>query len=184
MEPVVPGIHLQKQIFQEVNFLLTKFSDHVAKPYAVFCPLRLTGCLVDCPDEVRVRVSRDIESGQECPGTVFRCRYLQDGFQTVKTNKGFATAGHQVFQDNRFVPLLKRFRLESIFQFPLDGFVRKIYQLDERVAFAAGRIRYEDFQLTDVGNGKRREDKVAAVLVEIHPFFKNILDSRGEFPAF
>ena len=93
MESVVPGIHLQKQIFQEVNFLLTKFSDHVAKPYAVLCPLRLTGCLVDCPDEVRVRVSGDIESGQECPGTAFRRPYLQNGFQTVKTNKGFSRAG-------------------------------------------------------------------------------------------
>ena len=93
MEPVVPGIHLQKQIFQEINFSLTRFHDHVAKPYAVFCLLCLPGSLADYPDEVRVQVSGDIESGQECPGTAFRRPYLQNGFQTVKTNKGFSRAG-------------------------------------------------------------------------------------------
>ena len=89
-----------------------------------------------------------------------------------------------MIQDGLFVLLLKGFRLESIFQSQLDGFVRKIYQFDERVAFATGGIRYEGLQFTDVGNGNRREDKVAAVLVDMQPFFKNSLDTQSEFSTF
>lgn len=93
MESVVPGIHFQKQIFQEISFSLTKFHDHVAKPYAVFFPLRLPGGLADYPDEVRVQMPGNIEPGQECPGTGFRCCYCQNRFQAVETNKGFSLAG-------------------------------------------------------------------------------------------
>lgn len=89
-----------------------------------------------------------------------------------------------MFQDGLFVLLLKRFRLESIFQSQLDGFVRKIYQLDERIAFATGWIRYEGFQFTDVGNGNRREDKVPAVLADMQSFLENSLDSQSKFSTF
>jgi hypothetical protein len=93
IESVVPGIHLQKQIFYKNIVSLTAIHNHVAKPYLVFSTFFSPGSMVDHPDEFRIQMPGDIESCQECPGTTFQCFYRQDSLQTIKVNKGISPAG-------------------------------------------------------------------------------------------